>query len=331
MKRKSAPMRNHGKEASPTSSQGPTLAALTQWRCENLPNSGNPNIYETTDMPFIGEVKKASELGYNISKGHDTNYIYSMCTRCSRTRWVRSQDIISGKGLLCRSCCHTTTKAFRNHIERIIESGAKRASELGKPVTKSRDPWYYPHLCSSCGEQVWHQRKDLHRVCKKCAYTIRDTSRGPSHPNWKGGRYISGEYILVQVQPGSPYYPMTHATGYVLEHRLIVAESMGRCLEDGEVVHHIDGNKQHNEISNLELLPNNTEHLPYIMLQQQMARLEEKVEAQGKEIKLLKWHIRELENGNPELAEGINPRASVETLQETPQVGEEKVHPHEKS
>ena len=202
MKRKSVPIGNYGTDTSLISSQVPIPAALNRWRCKNLPNSGNPKLHNISDMAVLGDVRKASELGYDITQGHDMLYVYSMCTNCSRSRWVRCQDIKSGKGLLCRSCSHTTTKSFRNHIERVVESGAKRASELGKPVFKNRDPWYYPQLCSICGEQIWHQRKDLSRVCKKCTYKARQTLRGINHPNWNGGQYKQSDgYIVVQLQP----------------------------------------------------------------------------------------------------------------------------------
>lgn len=295
-------------------------------------------------MPSIGEVKRASELGYNISKGHDTNCIYAMCTRCSRTRWVRSQDLRSGKGMLCRSCSHTTTKSFRNHIERVIEAGAKRASELGKPVFKNRNPWYYRHLCPICGKEVWHQRKDLKRACSpQCAHAFAGSHpRGKDHPNWKGGRYLRKDgYVAVQVLSDSPYHTMAFDKwGYVLEHRLIMAQHIGQCLLDSEVVHHVGTkypqgsreNKSDNRIENLELLPNGASHLPSIRLQQQVAKLEQKVQNQEAKIRLLEWHIRELEHANPELAGSTDFRASVETLQEaSPGGDEEKVHPHEKS
>ena len=244
-------------------------------------------------MPNIGEVKKASELGYKISKAHDINYIFSMCKKCSRTRWVRQQDINSGKSDLCRSCCHTTTKAFHNHIQRVQESGAKRASELGKPTTKYRDPWYYPHLCSNCGKQIWHKRKDIDHVCPECVYAVRKTASGKNHPNWKGGTYnhVDG-YIYVQMLPDSPYYSMAQGRGYVLEHRLVVARKIGRALEAWEVVHHINGVRTDNKEENLELLPSQLEHMPYNLLQAQLAK-------QAIKIKLLEWRVKELEQGNP--------------------------------
>lgn len=319
-----------GKSASPVL----TPAALTPWRCKNPAKRGTLNSNTRTDMPSIGEVRRASELGYKCPSGHDHLYTYAMCTRCSRARWVRNQDLKTGKGLLCRSCSHTTTKAFRNHIERVKESGAKRASELGKPVPRSRDPWYYPHLCPICGEQVWHQRKDLNRVCKKCAYKARNTRKGKDHPNWKGGRYLRLDgYYAMQMPEDSLYRSMAFdRRGYVLEHRLLVAQSIGRCLLNSEVVHHINGDKSDNRLANLELLPHLASHLPYISLQKQVRKLEKKIVRQGREIRLLKWHIRELEQANPVLSSEANASDKcVEAIHGTSIEGDEMVQPSGKS
>lgn len=39
-----------------------------------------------------------------------------------------------------------------------------------------------------------------------------------------------------------------------LEHRKIMSEHLGRKLRSDEIVHHIDGNKSNNEISNLVIM-----------------------------------------------------------------------------
>jgi hypothetical protein len=44
------------------------------------------------------------------------------------------------------------------------------------------------------------------------------------------------------------------------EHRRIAEMILGRSLNKGEVVHHIDGNILNNAISNLQILPSQAEH-----------------------------------------------------------------------
>ncbi len=52
----------------------------------------------------------------------------------------------------------------------------------------------------------------------------------------------------------NPTHPMARKNGYILEHRLIMAEHLGRMLEEWEHVHHINGNRLDNRIENLELV-----------------------------------------------------------------------------
>lgn len=72
--------------------------------------------------------------------------------------------------------------------------------------------------------------------------------RGCHSHKWRGGRYVSPDgYVFVH----RPEHPNSGPNGYVSEHRLVVAETIGRPLNPREQVHHIDGNKANNHISNL--------------------------------------------------------------------------------
>lgn len=76
---------------------------------------------------------------------------------------------------------------------------------------------------------------------------------GPKSGHWKGGRAIVNGYVTTTLPPDHPMRCMLHKQGRVFEHRLVVAESLGRPLTSNESVHHVNGDKQDNRIENLQL------------------------------------------------------------------------------
>lgn len=78
---------------------------------------------------------------------------------------------------------------------------------------------------------------------------------GSNHPFWKGGRAeAEGGYKLVLMPADHPFAEqMRRSNGYCLEHRLVMAESLGRPLRGDESVHHIDGDPSNNSLDNLQL------------------------------------------------------------------------------
>lgn len=82
--------------------------------------------------------------------------------------------------------------------------------------------------------------------------------RGCDNSQWKGGIHIGKNGYLYFRRP---HHPHANHAGYVLAHRLVVEEHLGRYLLPTEVVHHKDGNPANNDISNLEVFSSNGQHL----------------------------------------------------------------------
>jgi hypothetical protein len=81
---------------------------------------------------------------------------------------------------------------------------------------------------------------------------------GDRNPNWRGGQSIaSNGYVLVRVGKG---HHLADVRGYAYEHRLVAEAKLGRRLKHGEIAHHIDGNRQNNAPSNIEVMPSIHHH-----------------------------------------------------------------------
>lgn len=92
---------------------------------------------------------------------------------------------------------------------------------------------------------------------KKKISDFAKTRIGNKNPKWRGGKTMHPDgyvWILRKNHPRADHH------GYVLEHRLVMEEHLGRYLRKEEVVHHINKNTSDNRIENLSLMANQSEH-----------------------------------------------------------------------
>ncbi len=149
-------------------------------------------------------------------------------------------------------------------------------------------------VCAWCGTafykpEAWKRKNKQHYCSNACLYKGRadrmkgqrqpqlDASpptpekrkaaarRGAANGSWKGGatlRKRKGLYTfsIKYVRCPEEYISMARKDGYVMEHRLIMAQSIGRPLLRTEVVHHINHDPTDNRLENLQLFANNAEH-----------------------------------------------------------------------
>jgi len=166
-------------------------------------------------------------VGLNIKKGQIAYWPMTVASQKCRTEMLRKS-----KERKCLNC----GAVFYPRRTQINEGKGKYCS------CKCHKQHSHPRLgCRISDEQKIRAYES--RVKNGRLYT------GEDNPSWKGGRYVVGGYIILNIDGR-----------IVSEHRIVMERHLGRRLNAEEIVHHTNGNKKDNRIENLEIL-SRWEHL----------------------------------------------------------------------
>ncbi len=253
----------------------------------------------------IGKIVRGQRLG---NKCRNT-YLGTKCAKCGKEWWAL-RHIGRNSDSLCTACSLLNT--WENVREKkfgifkgIPKVGEIRTgTELGKR-SRSSLIWY---KCPSCGKERWvdysiKYNRPSATYCLQCKLTkikqekdagirkrkIMSVEARRKVSIAKGGTgegrcHIHG-YITVKIEPDSFFYSMADKKGHLLEHRLIMAQYLNRCLLPWEVVHHKNGIKDDNRIENLELITDKRFHLVDSITKSYIKKLETKITKLEKIIK----------------------------------------------
>ena len=162
---------------------------------------------------------------------------------------------------LCRCGCGERTKiAPQTRRDRGHVQGEPLPYVAGHMQRKAKRTWPagVPRYCE-CG-------------CGQMTPVAKRTKLAQGHVAGEPVRFVHGHntrkpivrttngYPHVRIADSHPFAEMRDSGGYVLLHRLRMAQHLGRPLTRKEVVHHIDEDRMNFALENLQLFSSNAEH-----------------------------------------------------------------------
>ena len=147
--------------------------------------------------------------------------------------------------------------ATATKLQRLIRPRQGHFMDLARKDAPAMIADYVQGLSShALSRKYGHRYGYVRMILRAAGIPLRDDRDrvGPAAPQFRTGRRIVARgYVQVLVPKTHPWACMRNLKGYVLEHRWVMAQHLGRPLFPYETVHHRNGNHADNRIENLEL------------------------------------------------------------------------------
>lgn len=242
-----------------------------------IPPTVFAQITQTSSSPedTVASLNRAEAMYGEPPKHLNQKRVYpwwKTCANCSQPFQCDNSTQVT-RNKFCPACRLVSLRKPRPHKRKPLPKCqwcGRGFKPRGKAYAKAK---FCGYICSAANRMA--QPGELERV-RAIAATGRagwtEESRqsylgkmtGEKNPAWKGGvTYFRkhGNYKPIKYVRCPPdFLPMARKDGYVMEHRLLVAQAMGRCLLRTEVVHHVNHDPQDNALSNLQLFSSNQHH-----------------------------------------------------------------------
>ena len=181
-------------------------------------------------------------------------YVKVKCPECDELRYVerRKRHLDNWENPeyskeSCKKCRKEDSRLIKNAVPGEYRDGEYMGEVIYGFQINEKTKYLIWIQCKTCKKYCWVAINK--ETCKICSYN-------ENKPFYSRRKQSKG-YNLIKLPNDDTLSEMCNDrrvnSVWVLEHRYVMAKHLGRVLKISEQVHHKDGNRQNNDIDNLEL------------------------------------------------------------------------------
>lgn len=197
---------------------------------------------------------------FSVSKkNNDRKWCSMECYSAYRTKYGWEAGKVEPVEFSCDQCgkpFHMRPGNLRSYRKKWGKDPRYCSTVCGGKGRKLADEKWQVH-CVQCGKPMPIQRRPggtINRQKKLCSTACRSQFRQEHAPKlFDGGirtRHLKRGYVWLSIPA---YLSRTGKKTYMLQHRYVMEQHLGRAMLKQETIHHINGVRDDNRIENLEL------------------------------------------------------------------------------